>query len=168
MSPVGHSITGLALAALALPAGMKGPRLWLGSAAFIALANLPDWPLPGWGHDRYEVSHSLFVNLGLITIAALAWRAARPLRQILTTRIFLLGTFCWLSHLLLDSFYNHGQGIYIGWPWLDLRLNFPVPCFRIVDLELPLWHTRNLSVFAIELLAYIPGLALCIGFRLRR
>lgn len=165
MSPVGHSITGLALAALALPVAGKAPRLWLGGAAFIALANLPDWPLPGWGHDRYEISHSLFVNLALITTGALVWRAVPALRQALPARLILLAACAWLSHLLLDSFYNHGKGLGVGWPFLDCRLNLPVPIFRIVDTSLPLWHSRNLSVFAIELLAYSPLLALALRHR---
>ncbi|HCN75957.1 MAG TPA: hypothetical protein DIT13_02035 [Verrucomicrobiales bacterium] len=163
MSPVGHSITGLALAALALPG--KAPRRWLGGAAFIAIANLPDWPLPGWGHDRYEISHSLFVNLALITTGALVWRSIPALRQALTARLILLAACAWLSHLLLDSFYNHGKGLGIGWPLLEYRLNLPVPFFRIVDTSLALWNPRNLSVFAIELLAYSPLLALALRHR---
>lgn len=165
MSPVGHSITGLAIAALALPAGVKRTRLWLGGAAFIALANLPDWPLPGWGHDRYEISHSLFANLALIATGALIWRAIPAWRQALPARLILLAACAWLSHLLLDSFYNHGKGIGIGWPLLEYRLNLPVPLFRIVDTSLPPWHPRNLSVFAIELIAYSPLLALALRHR---
>lgn len=163
MSPVGHSLTGLAIAALVLPPSRKSPRLWLGACTFVALANLPDWPLPGWGHDRYDISHSLFVNLALICGIALccqtnpAWRVP--------PRLFLCASSAWLSHLLLDSFYQHRQGIDIGWPFLDWRLNFPFPFFHTVNLNLSPLHPTNLSVFAIEAIAFSPILALALWLR---
>jgi membrane-bound metal-dependent hydrolase YbcI (DUF457 family) len=38
----------------------------------------------------------------------------------------------WLSHLLLDSFYNHGYGVAIFWPFSTARLALPMPWFSVV------------------------------------
>lgn len=163
MSPVGHSLTGLAIAALALPPSRKPSNLCLGACSFIALANLPDWPIPSWGHDRYDISHSLFVNLALICCVALCCQT-NPARRV-QPRLLLFASVAWLSHLLLDSFYQHGHGIAIGWPFLDLRLNLPFPFFHTVDLSLSPLHPTNLSVFAIEAIAFSPLLALALWRR---
>ena len=63
---------------LAAPGGWsRGKQAGL-LVLFLGLAVVPDWPLPGWGHDRYAVSHSVFVNLGLILLAAGAYGGSRP------------------------------------------------------------------------------------------
>ena len=70
MTPMGHSLIGLSFASLALSTSKNATNhRWRNcgvALTFVALANLPDWPLPNWGHDRYDVSHSIFVNAGLI------------------------------------------------------------------------------------------------------
>jgi membrane-bound metal-dependent hydrolase YbcI (DUF457 family) len=130
MSPVGHSLIGLSFAAVALPS-VRGRNRQIGLAiAFVAIANLPDWPIPNWGHDRYDISHSFFVNLMLIVLAVSLWRAIPLFKSTIPFRCMLLGAGAWLSHLVLDSFYNHGQGIAIFWPFSDGRINFPIPWFN--------------------------------------
>ncbi|QDT67173.1 hypothetical protein MalM25_00700 [Planctomycetes bacterium MalM25] len=146
MSPVAHSLVGLTLGNLA---GRNSPkRAWF-LVAGVALANLPDWPLPGWGHDAYHVSHSLAVNLALIGLAVLVarcWLDARSLAFL---------ALAWLSHLLLDSLYNHGKGVQIGWPLTDFRLTLPIPWLQTLEIQQPLsW--RNLSVALLELLTFAP------------
>lgn len=154
MSPVGHSLVGLAIGFVAIcgPAS-RSRRLCLG-ALFVAVANLPDWPLPGWGHSAYLVSHSLFVNGALIGGVWLAlWRR---LANRSTRRLWLLCLVAWLSHLLLDSMYGHGLGLAIGWPVSDFRLTLPVLWLPTLDLDQPLWGQRNLSVGFLELLTFGP------------
>lgn len=136
MSPVGHSLIGLAIG---LSVSRPRERLWV-LPAFVVLANLPDGPLPGWGHDAYHVSHSLLVNLALIAATV------GVLRRWLGGRLLAAGAAAWLSHLLLDSFYNHGLGVQIGWPLIDYRLNLPIPWLRTLDVAQPLWSWRNLTV----------------------
>lgn len=146
MSPVAHSLVGLALGNLAARSSPK--RAWF-LVAGVALANLPDWPLPGWGHDAYHVSHSLAVNLAIVAVAGLIarrWLDARSLAALACA---------WLSHLLLDSLYNHGKGVQIGWPLMDFRLNLPIPWLQTLEVERPLsW--RNLSVALLELATFAP------------
>lgn len=167
MTSVGHTLTGIAMGALAVPRNETRTYKWVVFNAFGLLANLPDLPLPGWGHSAYHVSHSLFVNLALIAAvgAGLAlWPAAR---ERLGWRVALALGAVWLSHLLLDSFYNHGNGIGIFWPLSDAHLNLPIPWFSTVELD-P-WNTaHNLRVFAIELAFYGALLVAAVAARLRR
>jgi len=150
MSPVGHTLIGLAFASVALPSVPGRKRKLAAAALFVALANLPDWPIPYWGHDRYFISHSLFVNLALIGILAFFLRRQLPAKTII------LGAGAWLSHLLLDSFYSHGQGIAIYWPVSMERLNLAMPWFKNLDLSQSPLSAHNLSVGFVELLAFSP------------
>ena len=166
MSPVGHSLTGLSLAVLAIPSGATLRVRLLLPVVFVALANLPDWPIPGWGHDRYDISHSLFVNLALVTAVWVLWGMTR-LKQKLSGRLVALGLTAWLSHILLDSFYGHGYGIAIFWPFSEGRLSLPINIFNTIDQDLPLSSVRNLRVYGIELLAYTPLLLFACLIRYR-
>lgn len=152
MSPVGHSLVGIAIGAGTAPS--EGSR-WGRCAAVVALvvaANLPDAPLPGWGHSAYHVSHSLLVTLGGAVVVLLVSRSlCKPGR-----RLALGVAAAWLSHLLLDSLYNHGEGIKIGWPLGDYRLNLPIPWFQTLDLSQPITSQHNLSVGLLELLSFGP------------
>jgi hypothetical protein len=71
MTPVGHILTGTAIAVLCLPARASTPHKLVHFAAFMGLANLPDLPFEIWGHQRYDLSHSLLVNLLFIAVALL-------------------------------------------------------------------------------------------------
>lgn len=54
-------------------------------AAFVILANLPDFPLP-WGNERCEVRHSLFLSAALLSRSAflslLGWRCVGIVRRV--------------------------------------------------------------------------------------
>lgn len=168
MTSVGHTLTGFGLATLLLPASER--PLWrrpvLHLCAFAA--NVPDLPLPGWGHDRYEVSHSLFVTLALLAVLAAAPLASGPLRERLGGYPVLLAvSAAWFSHLLLDSLYSHGRGIGILWPLSDAHLALPVSWFHTLRLD-PWAQAHNLRVLAVELAFYGPLLALCVLLRRRR
>ncbi len=158
MSPVTHSLVGFAIG---YAAARRDEQRLAFALAGVALANLPDWPLPGWGHDAYHVSHSLALNLLLIGIAAIVanrWLSRRQLTLLATA---------WLSHLLLDSSYGHGQGIQIGWPLVDFRLNLPIPWLRTLDIRNPLsW--RNLKVALLELATFGPVVLAILVLVLRR
>lgn len=163
MTTLGHSLTGLSLAALTLPQGMRRRELLVIGHFYILFVNVPDLPLPGWGHDRYDVSHSLFVNaLGVaLVIGALAmWP---PTRERLGAAVLLGYAVAWLSHLLLDTLYGHGRGLAMFWPVSDAHLALPVPWFETFDVEHPL-SPRNGRVLAIEAAFYgaLFGLALLV------
>ena len=165
MSPVGHSIVGLAFAVVAMPRDVG--RKWLVTlpVAFISLASLPDWPMPSWGHDRYDISHSIFVNISLVSMVILLWCVVPSFRSAVGARCLCLGAGAWLSHLLLDSFYNHGRGVPIYWPYSDARLNFAMPWFNTIDLSQSIASSHNLSVYFVEFVAYLPVLIMAVGFR---
>ena len=118
MTQVGHLLTGAAIGVLCKPD--RTPPKWLTAyfGAFLLLANIPDLPFKNWGHDRYDISHSIFVNLFLIAMLAallLFWKHFRS--KIGGWKVIAGGMAAWLSHLLLDSFYSHGYGVAIFWPF---------------------------------------------------
>ncbi len=157
MTQVGHMLTGVAIGILCMPGQATRPRMAAQVVAFTALANLPDTPLPGWGHDRYDISHSVFVNLLLIALAVLAlWRLQRVRAVVGGWRVIGAAGLAWLSHLLLDSFYNHGLGVAIFWPFSDAHLALPIPWFSVVQGVPPPLTPEMARAFAIELVCYAP------------
>jgi membrane-bound metal-dependent hydrolase YbcI (DUF457 family) len=162
VTTVGHSLTGLSIATLVLPRGRSIAWYLIVGQFCIFFANLPDFPLPGWGHGNYHVSHSLFVTLFLIGVLALPLRWL-PRRKHPAESVLAAWSLAWLSHLVLDSMYAHGRGIGIFWPLSEAHLALPVPWFQTVSL--PPFTGHNLRVFAIEALAYGGLLATCIVAR---
>ncbi len=71
MTTIGHSLTGLSLAVLTLPHGQSRRWYLLTTVLFVVFANLSDFPLPGWGHYSYHVSHSVFVTALLASLMSL-------------------------------------------------------------------------------------------------
>ena len=169
MTGIGHSLTGMSLAALAMPRRWRAPAWLAGMAAFAVLANGPDIDLPFWGHAEYLISHSLFVNVPLIAAvlaAAAAWPALR--RKLGGWPVLAAGAAAWMSHLLLDSFYGPGHGIRIFWPLSrEAALKLPMPWFDALSGG---WHLDPVTfrIAAIEVLFYGPLLAICLLWRLRR
>ena len=150
--------------AVAQPVVRRAKHLYTAIAmigCFVGIANLPDWPLPNWGHHRYDISHSLFVNVGLIIGAYVFVKSLRALKYNSKLIEWVYQSFswlmlAWLSHLLLDSFYSHGLGVGIGWPINEWRLVFPIPCFDNVHIHESILSEHNLKVVVVELLFYLP------------
>ena len=163
MTTVGHTLTALSLSALSLPQSRS--RRWKAAwtAVFCLFSNLPDFPLPGWGHTRYDVSHSSVLALVLATLLS-AFALVRGVPRGWATRgVVATAAVAWLSHMLLDSLYNHGRGIAIFWPLSDAHLALPIPWFA--TLRLPMRSAHNLRVFAVELACYGLLLAVCLAYR---
>lgn len=156
---------GLSIAVLALPRGRSLGWYLLIGQFFVFFANAPDFPLPGWGHGSYQVSHSLFLTASLAASMSLLLLLPRFNARVYK-RVLLAWTIAWLSHLLLDSMYSHGRGIGIFWPLSDAHLALPVPWFD--TLTWPPKTPGNLRVFAIELAVYGSLLAACVWIRSRR
>lgn len=153
MTPVGHSLMGLAIGWIAVPAEFSRRGKFVTLAAFVALANAPDWPLPGWGHDRYDISHSIFVTLGAIAVAAILAAIALRHTRYFSWRLIVGGAIAWLSHLLLDTFYFGRRGLAMFWPVSEARVSLPMPWFTVMELK-PLVSAHNARVFAIEAAFY--------------
>lgn len=163
MTPVGHSLTGLVIAVLVTPREWPLRSRLATMAAMVLLANAPDVPLPRWGHDRYDISHSVFVSAAAVLIVALVVRLAVGAGRI-PTRLYIAGGLAWFSHLLLDTTYNHGRGIAIYWPFGDGRLALTLPWFSTMNPR-DLWSAHNFRVWAIEAVVYGSIFALAVGGR---
>lgn len=164
VTTVGHSLTGLSIAVLTLPKGRSLMWYLLVGHFFIFFANVPDFPLPGWGHASYEVSHSIFLTGLLASIMALLLLHPRFNEQV-GAKVIFFWSLTWLGHMVLDALYNHGQGIGIFWPLSDAHLVLPVPWFE--TLTWPPFTEHNRKVFLIELGFYGALLLTCIGIRSR-
>lgn len=152
MSPVGHTLTGLTIGYLAAP--NRNPKTtWLAATAFFA--NASDLPFPYWGHDRYDISHSIFSTTVAIVVVVVLSKRLYPV----TRRLAAACAIAWYSHLLLDTLYNHGQGLAMFWPISKARIAMPIPWFNTLSLE-RLFSLHNLKVCTIELLVY--GTTLCV------
>jgi len=153
MSPVGHTLTGLAIGWFALPAGSTKRGTAIAMSAYVVLANAPDLPLPMWGHDRYHISHSLIsTTVGVAVVSLLAGLCSRFLYRI-PGRLILAGAAAWYSHILLDTYYNHGIGLPVGWPISEARIALPIPCFSTISRN-PIIGWHNVRVVAVEALVY--------------
>jgi membrane-bound metal-dependent hydrolase YbcI (DUF457 family) len=165
MTSVGHCLTGLSLAALVVPRSWERREKVRAFAALTLVASVPDLPLPFWGHFSYRVSHSLFVNLALVAVVVAllmhsrAWRSKAGGRWIVAG-----GAAAWLSHLLLDSFYSHGRGIRIFWPFSDEALSLPVSWLHVLQPE-SLFNVATLRIFATEAVFYGTILGACLVWR---
>lgn len=162
MTTFGHSLTGIALGVLAIPGGWPRRSAAALLLAFVFLANMPDLPTPGWGHDRYDISHSIFVNAAIIALVMavlMGWKAAW--RRVGGARVVAFGVAAWVSHLLLDSFYNHGNGIAIFWPFSEGRLELSMPWFSTLRGGWA-WDAHTARVVAMELAFYIPLVAVAL------
>jgi len=162
MTTIGHSLAGVSIAVLTLPRGKS--LLWylIIGHLFVFFANLPDYPLPGWGHDAYQVSHSVFLATLLASLMALLLLLPRFNAQVGATVVG-AWTIAWLTHMVLDSIYSHGHGIGIFWPFSDAHLALPIPWFE--TLTWPPRTDHNMRVFGTELLVYGLLLAVCVGIR---
>jgi LexA-binding, inner membrane-associated putative hydrolase len=165
MTSLGHSLLGITIGICCVPRRTSA-RWKVGYfAAFVVLSNIPDLPFPHWGHERYDISHNLFVNLllCLIMVALLGWHP--NIRHFIGGgKILGGGVAAWLSHLVLDSFYNHGRGVAIFWPLSDAHLALPIPWFSVVPF--PPLSLALLRECAIECASYLPLVAL--AYILRR
>lgn len=153
MTPVGHSLTGIAIGLIVMPREFSWRAKASTLVSFVLLANLPDFAFPGWGHDRYDISHSIFVTGVLAMALVLLLRAFGATRRVVTPGLLAGGVAAWYSHLLLDTFYNHGKGLAMFWPLSDARLALPIPWFTTMDPH-HLLSIRNATVFGIEGLCY--------------
>jgi membrane-bound metal-dependent hydrolase YbcI (DUF457 family) len=160
MTPVGHTITGLAAAAAVFPSGLSRRRTAAGLAVIVLLANIPDLRIAGWGHYAYHISHSIFVTGGLIAIALLGLRVVSMCGGPRVPKYLLVGgAAAWLSHLLLDTLYAHGHGLAMFWPFSSWALALPVPLFSGLGSCRRVLTLPGLRTVAIEFLCFSPLLA---------
>lgn len=146
---------GTAIGLFCLPQGASA-RWKVGYfVAFLVLPNIPDLPYAHWGHQRYDISHSLFVNLLLCLIMVVLLRWHQNIRHFIGGgKVLGAAVAAWVSHVVLDSLYNHGHGVAIFWPLSDARLALPVPWFAVAPF--PPFNLALLQECAIEFVSYMP------------
>ena len=170
MTQVGHMIVGSSIGTLCLPKYSNFAKKFWHIMLFVFLANIPDLPIPYWGHDRYYFSHSLFVNLLLIVILILIFQVLSKYTHVIKVswQILIFGSLAILSHLLLDSFYNHGLGVPIFWPFSEASLVLPIPWLSVQkDLPPPITYEMA-RIWLLELVSFSPFLGIAILFRKSR
>lgn len=168
MSPVGHSLVAFSVGVLTLPPQktLRWKIVYFTGLAWVSL--LPDWPLSFWGHKRYDISHSIFVNAALIGVTLLVFWYRPSLKTYIGGKPVLWGgCFVWFIHLFLDTLYNHGQGIALYWPFSEAHLALPLPWFNEMIGARSFSLRRALHVATIEFLFYSPLLMLAVYWRQR-
>jgi membrane-bound metal-dependent hydrolase YbcI (DUF457 family) len=131
MTPIGHTVIGAAIGVIAARNyGSTGARSIV-IAGFVFAANAPDFALPGWGHDRYQISHSAIVLAGICMAISGLWYFCDRNRRICPSTVTLL-CLSLMSHIVLDAMYSHGRGLRVLWP-VDstTRLVLPVPWLHL-------------------------------------
>ncbi len=133
-----------------MPARWTAPRKLALLSLFVGMANVPDWPLPFWGHHRYDISHSIIANallVGLAIAGMLFWRRGRD--HMGGAAVVVFAGVTWLSHILLDSLYNHSRGVAAFWPISGAHLNLALPWFETLPQGGPFAQSAG-RVFSIE------------------
>lgn len=157
---------GLFVGALCLPRCVSRVRRIATLAAFAMVSLIPDVPIAGWGHDRYDISHSIFVACGVFITTTVLLVGRRRLRDWLGGwRFPAAAAACWVSHLLLDCLYNHGRGLAMLWPFSSARLNLALPWSANLHRD---GGPSTARICLIEALVYGALLAVCISVRRRR
>ncbi|MBD3419088.1 MAG: hypothetical protein GF398_03110 [Chitinivibrionales bacterium] len=155
MTTIGHTIVGATIGLAAIPRYASRLRSIATLAVFGLLGNFADWPIKNWGHDRYEISHSVFSNLAVIAAVLLISAVfRRQVKKVGGYRILLLGCAAMVSHLLLDTFYSHGTGLGIYWPFSGETVSLALPWFDPIKVVPPPLTRQALRVMGIELLFY--------------
>jgi membrane-bound metal-dependent hydrolase YbcI (DUF457 family) len=173
MTFVGHVLTGTAIGLAAMPDYPSKRQKTIHLLVFALLATVPDWPIRNWGHNTYYFSHSLFTNLLLIGLTWIflfifprLWEKYRSTSAawVVSPQLMFAGTVAWLSHLLLDTFYNHGKGLAMFWPFSDTRLALPIPWLAVASRPFLPVSVGNLRILLVELLTFFPLVVLAILF----
>jgi hypothetical protein len=162
MTEVGHVLTGVTIGVVCIPE-RKSPRWrFIYYIVFSLLALVPDFKIRYWGHDRYYISHSVFTNLLAIMIVILLLTSRKGLIDRLGGwSVVIGGSLAWMSHLLLDTFYNHGKGLAMFWPISDARLALPIVWFSVVKHIPPPMTWETARILLIEFVCY-GTLLLCV------
>lgn len=161
MTPIGHTLTGLAIGYAAIPYDIPPKPKLLALGVFAFIANFPDIHI-----TRYIITHSIVVvTLAIVVIVAAIKLFARD-NPYLSNRMLCGGALAWYSHLLLDSFYDRqgADGYEMFWPIRDVKLSLPIPWLLQGDKEhLFSWH--NVSVAFFEVLTFGTPLLLVVALK---
>jgi len=167
MTSLGHSLVGASIGLVCMPGLKKAHHRLLFLVGIIAVASLPDWPIPGWGHYRLHISHSVVVNGGIMLLLVLGLRGFAG-ATLPTYRPVLVGMpITWMSHFLLDTLYVDSS-MAIFWPLSDSAVSLPVPWLKTMPHVPPPFDRQILLIFWYEILTFLPFFILAVIWRARR
>ena len=134
---------------------------WFALAVLAVLSLLPDadsalgFATGDLGRYHNNLTHSLFVGLGVAAAVGIAARAVRPTRAWLC---FLVVLACYELHVVMD-FFTIGRGVMALWPFTARRFASPVKLFFGLHWSQgfvsPLHIVTGLSESAVGLLAIV-------------
>jgi membrane-bound metal-dependent hydrolase YbcI (DUF457 family) len=158
MTPIGHALPGASFGTISVPRETRGFRKLFHVVCFIFLGNIQDLPIPMWGHDRYDISHSIFVSLllCLLFVFILTFWFRYINRSFVNRWILFCGCLAIVSHLLLDSFYNHGLGVPIFWPFSDKSLVLPISWLSVQKDFPPPFTLEMIRIWLLEFVTFGP------------
>lgn len=166
MTSLGHTLVGVSIGMLCMPAMEKARHRIIFMVGMIAIASLPDWPIPGWGHYRLDISHSIIVNgaamLGIVVgLRRLAGPTFRQYRKVVVGAMT-----AWMSHFVLDAFYADSS-LAIFWPLNNASVTVPIPWLKTMPHAPPPFDRQILQIFMFEALTFLPLLFLVAALRMR-
>ena len=155
MTSLGHTLVGVSIAMLCTPAKYDMRRRMMVISAVILIASLPDWPIPGWGHQHLDISHSIIVNMALLLclLVAAGWRTGKMLQQ---NRKLVVGIIiAWMSHFLLDTLYGDSS-LHMLWPVSEVGVSLPVPWLKTMPHVPPPFDQSIMTIFLFETMTFLP------------
>lgn len=166
MTTLGHTLVGASIGLICMPAGDKARHRLVLLACIIAVASLPDWPIPGWGHFRLDISHSIIVNCGLMLGITIIYRSlsGSTFRKYGFVLVGLL--VAWMSHFLLDAFYADSR-LAIFWPLSQASISLPIPWLKTMPHLPPPFDGRILQILLWEAATFLPLVFLATAIRIR-
>jgi len=162
MTSLGHCLVGASVGVLCVPTRGTLYRRLIILVAIIAAANLPDWPIPGWGHDRLFVSHSIFVNGAAIVCLAACFYLQRSRVRQAHRRVIIGLAIAWLSHFILDSLYVDSR-LAMFWPFSEALVSLPVPWLKTLPHVPPPFDEQVIRILLFETLTFLPFLMLAVA-----
>jgi len=170
MTTVGHSLMGISIGVLCVPARW-GPwakaGLLVGFAALACGPDIVDHAAPQGYAVSHPICHSVFVNAAvMILLGVFAWWALA--RRPGWRGVVIGGEAALASHLLLDAMYNHGDGVHAFWPVSNATLALTLPWFSTVKHPWSDHAAVNVRTLIVELLFYGGVLLACVCVRRAR
>ena len=164
MTSLGHSLVGASVGVLCMPAMDKLYRRLIIFVAIIAMANLPDWPIPSWGHFRLVASHSIIVNGAGIVCLVVGLHLQGALLRKPHRRVIIGLIVAWVSHFLLDALYVDSR-LTLFWPLSEVTVSLPVPWLKTLPHVPPPFDERIIRILMLETMTFLPLLVLAAAIR---
>ena len=167
VTSLGHTLVGASIAMLCTPAKYDMRRRLVVILALILIASLPDWPIPGWGHQRLDISHSIIVNMALLLclLVAAGGLTGNMLRQNIPLAVGII--IAWMSHFLLDTLYGDSS-LHMLWPVSKVGVSLPVPWLKTMPHVPPPFDQSIMNILIFETVTFLPLMLIASVLRLRK